>query len=101
MLFVVGFAAVFTAMGASASALGSALLENRDALIRVAGAVVILMGLVTVGIVRIPALVRERRFALHRVSPGPGGAVPLGMAFAIGWTPCIGPVLASILALAA
>jgi cytochrome c-type biogenesis protein len=100
-LFVVGFATVFAALGASASAFGSVLLANRLFLIRVAGAFVIAMGLITMGLVRIQLLAREARFDLRRIRPGPLGAYPLGMAFAIGWTPCIGPVLAGILATAA
>jgi cytochrome c-type biogenesis protein len=68
---------------------------------QVGGAFVIVMGLVTMGMLRVPLLFRELRFDLARVRPGPLGAVPLGMAFAIGWTPCVGPVLASILTAAA
>lgn len=100
-LFVLGFATVFTLLGASASVLGSLLLADRQMLIRVAGVFVILMGLATMGLVRIPFLYRERRVDLGRMRSGPLGAVPLGMAFAVGWTPCIGPVLAGILTAAA
>ncbi|MGH2652897.1 MAG: cytochrome c biogenesis CcdA family protein [Actinomycetota bacterium] len=101
LLFVVGFAAIFTAMGAGASAIGPLIVRNRIVLERVAGLLVVVMGLLTIGIVRVPFLMREARIDLRRVRPGPLGAVPLGMAFAIGWTPCVGPVLASILAAAA
>lgn len=101
VIFVAGFALVFTAMGGSASALGGFLLRNREIFIRMAGVFVIIMGLVTVGIIRIGWLMRERRFPIHKLRPGPVGALPLGMAFAVGWTPCIGPILASILAVAA
>lgn len=100
-LFVLGFALVFTALGAAATVLGAVLLRNRIGLTRGAGALVILMGLVTMGVLRVPFLMRERRIDMRRVAPGPGGAFPLGMAFAIGWTPCIGPVLAGILTAAA
>ncbi len=101
VLFVLGFAVIFTAMGAGASALGPLIVRNRLVLERVAGVLVVFMGLLTIGIVRIPFLLREARLDLRRIRPGPLGAVPLGMAFAVGWTPCVGPVLASILAAAA
>lgn len=101
LLFIVGFAAIFTAMGAGASAIGPLIVRNRIVLERVAGLLVVFMGLLTIGIVRVPILMRETGIDLRRVRPGPLGAVPLGMAFAVGWTPCVGPVLASILAAAA
>lgn len=100
-LFVMGFATTFTLMGAAASELGTLILRNRLVLGRVAGLFVIVMGLATIGLLRVPFLYWERRFDLGRIRPGPAGAVPLGMAFAIGWTPCIGPVLAGILTAAA
>ena len=101
LLFVAGFTVVFTALGAGASAVGDILLTNRPMLSRIGGIVIIAMGLVLAGAIRIPALMREYRFDLSKIRPGPTGAVPLGMAFAIGWVPCIGPVLAGILTLAA
>ena len=100
-LFVLGFAIVFTALGASASALGEFLLTRLPVFIKVAGAFVILMGLATLGLLKIPFLMRERRIDLHRIRSGPAGAVPLGMAFAFGWAPCVGPVLGGILTAAA
>ena len=100
-LFVMGFATTFTLMGAAASELGTLILRTRLVLERVAGLFVIVMGLATTGLLRVPFLYRERRFDLGRIRPGPAGAVPFGMAFAIGWTPCIGPVLAGILTAAA
>lgn len=101
LLFVGGFTIVFTALGASASAASGVLLANRTVLAQIGGALIIAFGLVLAGVVRVPMLMRERRLDLSRIRPGPAGAMPLGMAFAIGWVPCVGPVLASILTLAA
>lgn len=101
LLFVAGFSTVFVALGATASTLGVFLLRNLPALTRASGAVIIVVGLASLGLVRVPWLQRERRFDLTKVARGPRGAFPLGMAFAFGWTPCIGPILATILTLAA
>ncbi len=101
LLFVLGFTLVFSVLGATASTLGSLLLRNQPVLTRVAGVFIIVMGLAALGLFRLPFLQREVRFDLARVRRGPAGAVPLGMAFAFGWTPCIGPALATILGLAA
>jgi cytochrome c-type biogenesis protein len=100
-LFVLGFSAIFTALGASASVLGGFVLGNRQLLSRVGGAVIILLGLVMLGVIRIPGLARERRLQFSRRPPGVLGAVPIGMAFGFAWTPCVGPVLGAILTLAA
>lgn len=100
LLFVVGFALVFTALGASAAFFGGFLVRHRDGLIRIGGVFVIVFGLATMGVFRVGWLMQERRFPLHRMRSGPAGALPLGMAFAIGWTPCIGPILATILTVA-
>ncbi len=99
-LFVTGFALVFTALGAGASSLGSLLLEHRLALQRTAGVLIVLLGLFVLGLVRLPVLMREGRPLLEHVRPGPSGALLLGVGFGFGWTPCIGPVLGSILVLA-
>ena len=101
LLFVGGFTTVFTVLGMGASALGTLLLRNQDDITRGFGIVIVLLGLSTAGLFRIPALQRERRLDLARVPRGPAWAFPMGMAFAAGWAPCIGPVLASILATAA
>ncbi|MDR5682663.1 MAG: cytochrome c biogenesis protein CcdA [Armatimonadota bacterium] len=100
LLFVVGFSVVFTSLGASASLLGTLVLEYRSALTRAGGAVVIAMGLVLLGVLRIPALYRERRIPFTQNRWGIWGALPLGMAFGFAWTPCVGPTLAAILTLA-
>jgi cytochrome c-type biogenesis protein len=100
LLFILGFAAVFTALGASASVLR---FVKSDLGLRIAGGVVLLFGLaMLLYAFRLgrPGLYAERRPFLERVKPGPAGALPLGMAFAAGWTPCIGPVLGGILAIA-
>lgn len=101
LLFVAGFTVVFTVLGIAATLVGSLFLRNQTTLVRVFGVVIIAMGLVTIGVVRVPALMRERRMDLARVPRGPAFAFPMGMAFAAGWAPCIGPVLATILAAAA
>jgi cytochrome c-type biogenesis protein len=92
LLFVAGFTTVFTVLGFSAAALGSVFVD-KVAMARVLGLVVIAFGLLTVGLIRIPALQRERRIDLARIPRGPAWAFPMGMAFGAGWVPCIGPVL--------
>lgn len=100
LTFVAGFTVVFAALGASSTLLGSLLLRNLPTILRVAGVFIIFLGLAQTGLLQVPFLNHERRFDLSRVRQGPKGAFPLGMAFAFGWTPCIGPVLAGILAMA-
>lgn len=101
-LFVVGFTTVFVAMGLTASAVGLLLRQNLDVLTRVAGGVVVVLGLAMTGLVRVPLLGREFRPGLRRTGPRDGiGGFGLGAAFALGWTPCVGPVLATILTVAA
>ncbi len=100
-LFVLGFSVIFTAMGASASALGDLILGNRLLLSRIGGVVVIGLGLAVLGIIKIPGFYRERRFQMRRRPLGLFGAFPVGMAFGFAWTPCVGPVLTAVLTLAA
>ncbi|MDP8991648.1 MAG: cytochrome c biogenesis protein CcdA [Actinomycetota bacterium] len=101
LLFVAGFTTLFTLLGAGATVVGSVLLRNQDVVVRAFGVVIVLMGLVTMGVLPIPALQREKRLDLSRLPSGPAWAFPMGMAFGAGWAPCIGPVLATILATAA
>ena len=99
LLFVAGFSTVFVLMGATASVLGQALRQHLEVLSTVAGVVIIIMGLHLLGLFRIGLLYREARVEVGR-SASVWGAYLLGLAFAFGWTPCIGPILAAILALA-
>ncbi|MGH2695765.1 MAG: cytochrome c biogenesis CcdA family protein [Actinomycetota bacterium] len=101
VLFVAGFTVVFTALGTSAALAGSLLIRNLPAITRVSGVLIIGLGLAMLGILRVPLLHRERRFDLARIPAGPRSAFMMGMAFAFGWAPCIGPVLAAVLATAA
>jgi cytochrome c-type biogenesis protein len=101
VLFVAGFTLVFTALGVSVALAGSVLVRNKPVILQVAGVGIILMGLATFGVVRLPFLSRERRLDLAQVPRGPAAAFPFGMAFAFGWVPCHGPVLATISAAAA
>ena len=101
LLFVGGFTTVFAVLGMASGLIGAWLLRNLDRLVQVAGIGIILLGLASIGVLRAPFLYRERRLDLSRIPAGPASAFPLGMAFAAGWTPCVGPVLATILATAA
>ena len=100
LLFVCGFSTVFVALGASASAFGSLLRAYSQVLETVAGIAIIVMGLHFLGVFRIGILLREKRVEMAKPI-GLWGAYVMGLAFAFGWTPCIGPILAAILAVAA
>lgn len=100
LLFVLGFTTVFVALGASASALSRLLVGHLDVLGRVAGVLIILLGLHFTGLFRLRFLDREARFNPDARRGSLIGAYVVGLAFAFGWTPCIGPVLAAILAVA-
>lgn len=101
--FVVGFGLVFVLLGVSLGALGGVFLAYRDWLVRFGGAVMVLMGLHLIGVVRLPFLERERRVAIPGAGAAPGrlsSSFLVGVGFAAGWTPCVGPVLGAIFTLA-
>lgn len=97
LLFVLGFSLVFVTLGASVSVFGDLLASYRQQMMQVSGAVMILMGAVILWGTRLPVLMRERRFHLTPRQFSPSEILLLGMAFGFGWTPCFGPILASIL----
>ncbi|WP_262031702.1 cytochrome c biogenesis CcdA family protein [Microvirga sp. Mcv34] len=99
LLFVAGFATVFVLLGATASALGQVIRQHVDVLSKLAGFAIIVMGLHFLGVFRIGLFYREARFNIEK-PVGLWGAYAMGLAFAFGWTPCIGPVLAAILTVA-
>jgi cytochrome c-type biogenesis protein len=97
LLFILGFTLVFVMMGTSASFVASFVELHRRLLYQVAGGVMVVMGILVTGLVRIPLLYQERRLNLTADSLGAAGPIVLGMAFAFAWTPCVGPILAAIL----
>ena len=99
LLFVAGFTTVFVALGAGASAIGGILRAYSDVLAMVAGIAIILMGLHFLGVFRLPFLNTTARMEVDK-PVGLWGAYAMGLAFAFGWTPCIGPILGGILTLA-
>ncbi len=100
--FVLGFSTVFVSLGAAASlVIGALLRQYKRELGMVGGALILILGLHTMGVFRIPWLLQERRAGMGQRPLGLLGAYVVGLAFAFGWTPCIGPILAAILALAA
>ncbi len=101
VFFVLGLSTVFLLLGMAASAVGQVFLVYQREMAIAAGLVIMLFGLHFVGILRIPILYREARFAAQGSGGSAVGAYVLGLAFAFGWTPCIGPVLGAILSLAA
>lgn len=98
--FVLGFSTVFVALGATASWLGQMVGDYLNVLSRIAGVIIIILGVHFTGLFRISALFRDLRFNTTERSTGLLGAYVIGLAFAFGWTPCVGPVLATILFIA-
>ena len=101
LFFVLGFSTVFIGLGAGASAFGQLIQTYKSELSMVAGVVIIIFGLHFLGILRIPLLYSEARYHTEARSASYVGAYVIGLAFAFGWTPCVGPILATVLALAA
>lgn len=97
LLFIFGFTLIFLALGATASVFGRVLLAARDWISRVGGALIIVFGLYLLGVFNIRAFSQERRVHLANKPVGYLGTVLVGIAFGAGWTPCIGPILGSIL----
>ncbi|KEC54489.1 cytochrome c biogenesis CcdA family protein [Bartonella koehlerae] len=98
--FVLGFATVFVALGASASTIGKFIAYYRDWFALAAGIIIIIFGLNFLGLFKIVFLFREARFQIQKIPSGSLGAYVIGLAFAFGWTPCIGPILGPIITLA-
>ena len=99
--FVLGFTVVFVTLGATASAVGKFVTSQLPILSKIAGAMLIVFGLHMMGVFRIRLLENEARVQTNRKPAGPVGAFLVGLAFAFGWTPCIGPILGGILTIAA
>ena len=99
-LFILGFSTVFIALGATASTIGQWVASYMDILSMIAGGIIIVLGLHFMGVLRIPILYREARFQSGGRPTGLIGPYIIGLAFAFGWTPCVGPVLAAILMIA-
>jgi cytochrome c-type biogenesis protein len=98
--FVLGFGIVFVALGASFSAAGQLLLDYRDWIRRIGGALIVLFGLYIAGVLRIGIFGRTQQWQLREKPAGYLGSLLVGVTFAIGWTPCVGPILGAILSLA-
>jgi len=101
LAFVIGFSVVFIALGATATAIGSFLYDRAAILAKVAAVLVVILGLHMIGVFRLGFLQRERKIEVNKRPAGILGAFVVGLAFAFGWTPCIGPVLGGILGYAA
>jgi len=100
LLFIAGFTTVFVLLGASATFIGGFLDQYRDVVRKVGGILILTFGIHITGLIPIKMLLGEKRVTVHRKPAGYAGSFLVGLAFAAGWTPCIGPILGSILAVA-
>ena len=100
LAFVLGFSLVFVGLGASFSAAGQFLLDYRDLIRRIGGALIVVFGLYIAGVLRIGVLGRTAQLQVREKPAGYLGSLAVGITFAIGWTPCVGPILGAILSLA-
>lgn len=95
--FIIGFSIIFIIMGASITSIGKAFIKNQSIFRRASGILIFIFGLHTTGIIKIKLFYREKRFLSFKNTSGAFSSVLMGMAFAAGWTPCVGPILSSIL----
>ncbi|HAT71984.1 MAG TPA: cytochrome C biogenesis protein [Elusimicrobia bacterium] len=100
-IFIGGFTLAFALMGAAASGVGDLLASHKDLLMKMFGVVMALLGLHMTGLFNFKFLNYEKRFSMRGITQGPAGSFMMGFAFALGWSPCIGPILAVILGMAA
>ena len=100
LAFIIGFSLVFVALGASFSAAGQLLLDYREWIRRVGGILIVIFGLYIAGVLRVGIFGRTQQWQLREKPAGYLGSFAVGVTFAIGWTPCVGPILGSILSLA-
>ncbi|PHZ84351.1 cytochrome c biogenesis CcdA family protein [Paremcibacter congregatus] len=101
LAFVLGFSTVFIALGAGASSIQGVLQDYKDVFAKISGVMIVILGVHFTGLIRLSFLYKEARFQTQGEQKGLIGAYVIGLAFAFGWTPCIGPILATILTLAA
>jgi cytochrome c-type biogenesis protein len=100
LAFITGFTVIFMLIGISASAVGSVFAEHKDLIARVGGVIVIVLGLNMLGVFRIPVLSMDKRIRVHNANRSLFASFLVGIGFAAGWSPCIGPILSAILLLA-
>ncbi len=101
LFFVLGFSVIFVALGASAGLVGRLFVQYKDLIRQIGGIVIIVMGLFLAGVIKWESLMKERKWHLRNKPAGYFGSLLVGISFSAGWTPCIGPILASVLAIAA